>query len=233
MKNMYKKSKVSSAAKAAADAHFNGFISLITSNFISKFVFKIFNPANGKIFARALDRVQEKMSPKSSKTHIEYDAIIRLLQPHSPNPPEVVTIAVETKTHLKDLLKDQKLIGYAGSTDYLFLSVPSPLILDAYEQIVRKYPSFKQYIGICDYEIGSIVVFPERQRADRDRTSKLLSKFMISPKCLPGGNDIYNDIEIIEDHDADDFVEYQGLNVNKKYFHYIKDWHSYHYDGRK
>ncbi len=225
--------KGSSAAKAAADAHFSGFKSLISSKFISKVVSKIFNPTKGKIFARALDRVQEKMSPKSSKTHIEYDAIIRLLQPHSPNPPEVVTIAVETKTHLKDLLNDQKLIGYAGSTDYLFLSVPSTLVLNAYEVIVKKYSTFKQFIGICDYETGTIVIFPERQRADRDRTSKLLSKFMISPKCLPGGDYIYNDIEIIEDNDADDFVEYQGLNVNKKYLHYIKDWHAYHYDGRK
>lgn len=223
----------SSAAKAAADAHFNGFKSLITSNFISKFVSKFFNPANGKIFARALDRVQEKMSPKSGKTHIEYDAIIRLIQPHSPNPPEVVTIAVETKTHLKDLLNDQKLTGYAGSTDYLFLSVPSTLVLNAYEVIVRKYPSFKQFIGICDYETGAIVLFPKRQRVDRERTSKILSKFMISPKCLPGGNQIYSDFEITENQDADDFVEYLGLNVNKKYVHYIKDWHSYHYDGRK
>ena len=230
---MYKKTKGSSAAKAAADAHFNGFKSLITSNFISKFVFKIFNPANGKIFARALDRVQEKPSPTSDKTHIEYDAIIRLLQSRCPNPPDVVTIAVETKTHLGNLLQDRKLIGYAGSTDYLFLSVPSTLVLNAYEVIVRKYPTFKQFIGICDYETGTIVIFPKRQRVDRERTSKLLSKFMISPKCLPGGNQIYSDFEIAEYQESDDFVEYQGLKVNKKYVHYVRDWHSYHYDGRK
>lgn len=75
-----------------------------------------------------------------------------------------LTIGVEVKTDINDLLFDIKLASEIGVADLLFLAVPRALIPAARFLISRQDKKDVCRIGLADLDSGDVVIFPERSQ---------------------------------------------------------------------
>lgn len=93
---------------------------------------------------------------------------------------DVFTIAIEVKSNLYDLQRDEKMSQYVGKTDYCFLGVEDGLIEDALRK-VEALPG----VGVVSLSTGHIVRLADRQKVDPVMQLQLLHRLLFKQSPNP------------------------------------------------
>ena len=92
---------------------------------------------------------------------------------------EAITIGVEIKTNLFDLLRDEKMGCYLYKTNYTFLAVPDGLIPDA----LKKVNGF-QGMGVFSLSSGKIIKKAKRHEVDHLLYEQAVLRALLSPGSI-------------------------------------------------
>ena len=92
---------------------------------------------------------------------------------------EVITVGVEIKTNLYDLLRDEKMGSYLNKTNYTFLAVPDGLVPDA----LRKVEAF-QGMGVCSLTTGQIIKKAQQHEVERRFYEQAIWRALLSPQNI-------------------------------------------------
>ena len=92
----------------------------------------------------------------------------------------VVTIGVEVKSNLGDLLRDNKMNGYLHKTDYTFLAVPDGLVRDALNKVAGI-----EGIGVFSLSSGRIIKAAKRQTVEESTNNQALLRALFGARNTP------------------------------------------------
>lgn len=79
---------------------------------------------------------------------------------------QIFSVGVELKGDANDLKRDNKIQMYMGWTDFFYIGVPDELsnaAIDKANDIMKKYPSTKDRIGVFGVESGQIYKWPAKR----------------------------------------------------------------------
>lgn len=109
---------------------------------------------------------------------------------------ELITVGIEIKTNLIDLLRDEKMGCYIGKTNYTFLAVPDGLISDALEK-VQNY----QGMGVCSLVTGAIIKNAQHFKVVDTVYKQSVLRALLSAKHLPHTFTIENTLRGVPDRE--------------------------------
>lgn len=209
--------------------HKEAFCTIVSGTIPEKIAEQIYGEAaiNTTIKFQCLDNIREYHPPRSltEKAWLENDAVMVFIpsRESSSGGHHISKVSIEIKTELEDLLKDDKMELYVGATEYMFLAVPSMLILPAIKRLEYK-AEYEGKIGLIDFSEGEIVIMPTVNRDfDRVRSAQLMSSCFLTRKRFDQDDSIYqiHDLTLLG-YTNQEFVLFDNRQVNTKYLSLFK-----------
>ena len=127
---------------------------------------------------------------------------------------EAITVALEFKDDLGDLLYDTKIPEEVGHADFFFLAVPPELLPCAICVIADQSAEIREHIGLVDLNSGNVVMHPAKTNLLAEERSK---RFEEAYRQALRGNDASATIPIPKEDKAEEFVRFDRHLTNTKY----------------
>ena len=204
--------------------------------FLANLATILFSPRKEKddvFYASANYKVQEPnyTRPEDHRNHFEHDVIMVLahcgerIDKGKPRRKIVnkYVVSVEIKTTFDDIWKSS-IDQYLGATRLFFIATPKHLL----PSLIGRYRAHprKEIIGIIDSDAGEVVVLPQVQDFQKDRSDRLLARCYTSEHRFPfccGDVEPYGIHRIMEtDAPAPVWVDLDGLRVNTAYMNLFR-----------
>ena len=155
-----------------------------------------------------------------------------IMVPGDANDGEILTVGFEIKDTLGDLMYGEQLEHEVGHTNYMFLAVPSELLLCAICIINDLPEDVSSKVGLIDLDKGDIVFLGEYQQASVESLGLFLLESLrqASSASTPSGQSLENDKYIVEEIDT---VDFDGKDVNEAYMEKMLEAYrtKYNYDA--
>lgn len=147
------------------------------------------------------------------------------------NADDALTVGLEIKDEMGDLLYDVKLPQEATRTDYFFLAVPSELLSCALCVIADQPDEIRANIGLLDLDSGQIVLLGAKtdlQEDDRHRLTVQAYRLALQ------GHDARAKVQIAQTtgNEPPSFVRFDRHLTNTKYLRQVLEIYSEGYDYR-
>lgn len=162
------------------------FRDIVLGTFPQNFIDRVYErePEHNRIFYQAMEEVTEYTvpTPENPRTYFRHDGIISFFPQKEREDFRQFNISIEIKSSLEELLSDNKIDQYLGSTDYFFLAVPNELVGRTKEKI-KHSPETAPWKGIIDATTGRIVIMPKQQKPfSRDRLIRLAASMFLTKR---------------------------------------------------